>query len=239
MGYNLQHTIRFIYFDVDDTILDHRKAEKKALSDIHKQFRELSSVPIQKLIDQYHKINVGLWTDYGLGIIDRPHLELNRFRFTLESLDIRDINFEEVRISYMKRYHEHWEWIDYAREAMIRISEIWPIGFLTNGFAEVQRAKAEKFSLYEYSDKYIISEDVGFMKPSPEIFSYATQLAGVKPEEILYVGDSFTSDVVGATAFGWNTAWFTKENDPQRISRSTFTFDDFRKLPEILDNRRH
>ena len=235
----MKQPIRFIYFDVDDTILDHRKAEKKALIDIHSQFEALASVSIQRLIDQYHDVNVGLWTDYGLGKIDRSHLELNRFRFTLEALDIQDINYDEVRTSYMNQYYKHWDWIDHARETMISIAEKWPIGFLTNGFAEVQRAKAQKFSLYDYSDKYIISEDVGFMKPAPEIFSYATKMAGVNPHEILYVGDSFTSDVIGASTFGWNTAWFTTDSDPLKKSKATFVFDDFRKLTELIENRRH
>ena len=50
------------------------------------------------------------------------------------------------------------------------------------------------------------------MKPHPKIFDYSTQLVGVERSEILYVGDSFTSDVMGGKEAGWQVAWYT--NNP-------------------------
>ena len=35
----------FIYFDLDDTLLNHKKAEENGLRDVHKQLTELEAIP--------------------------------------------------------------------------------------------------------------------------------------------------------------------------------------------------
>jgi FMN phosphatase YigB (HAD superfamily) len=44
--------------------------------------------------------------------------------------------------------------------------------------------------------------DVGAMKPSPVPFISISQRTGVHPSRILFIGDSFEKDVIGATACG-------------------------------------
>lgn len=43
---------------------------------------------------------------------------------------------------------------------------------------------------------------VGLEKPNPEIFMTACKELGVKPEQVLHVGDDETNDIVGASAAG-------------------------------------
>ena len=68
------------------------------------------------------------------------------------------------------------------------------------------------------------------MKPHPKIFDYSTQLVGVERSEILYVGDSFTSDVMGGKEAGWQVAWFTNDPVDEECIIADLVFDDFRKL---------
>jgi putative hydrolase of the HAD superfamily len=48
----------------------------------------------------------------------------------------------------------------------------------------------------------VISKDVGFNKPHPQIFQVAVKEAGVKPAEAIYVGDQYDIDIVGANGAG-------------------------------------
>ncbi len=235
----MKSNIRYIYFDVDDTILDHKSAERAALQLTHDHFAELKIISIQDLWQHYHANNVTLWQDYGNGKIDRPFLEYNRFARTLTDLNISSIDPDVMRAFYMQCYQDNWRWIEHAENVLDVLIQTYPIGFLTNGFRELQRAKADQFKLWSYTKYYVISEEVGYMKPSPEIFDYATKLVNFAPHEILYVGDSFTSDILGASNFGWKTAWFTKSQDPDSIRHATFAFDDLQKLPELIQNVLH
>jgi HAD superfamily hydrolase (TIGR01549 family) len=208
-------TFRFVYFDIDDTLLNHRHAERAALQDVRNLMPVLQRVPVEDLWATYGTINRGLWEQYGKGDITRQELQHLRFALTMGELGIPDSFQDAISALYMKQYRKSWTWMPGAKDALKKVHAQTPVGFLTNGFAEVQLAKQKAFDLGAYSDIYVISEEVGCMKPSKCIFDHATKRTGLEPGDILYVGDSHSSDIQGAKRFGWQTAWLTdQENDP-------------------------
>lgn len=225
----------FIYFDLDDTLLDHKSAERNALGDIHSHYRCFSDTDFEDLVDTYHKINSRQWKLYSEGSIDRQRLQENRFTQTLEGLGIDPGLQEEVGREYMSSYRDHWNWVEGAESAFEAIRSRYQVGILTNGFSETQQAKFDRFNLYDRAKHLVISEDVGHLKPHPKIFKHATSLTGYQPEEILYIGDSYNSDVKGGTGFGWKVAWFTANGDTEQHREATFVFDTFEKLCEKLN----
>jgi FMN phosphatase YigB (HAD superfamily) len=224
----------FIYFDLDNTLLNHSAAERKALEDVRNHFEILSGVNLEDWQQKYHEVNSHLWDRYGKHEIDRKYLHRHRFEDTLESLGLDGSNYEEMGTFYMERYPFHWQWMEGARNAYYSIVSEYEVGILTNGFSETQRKKFDKFKFGESATHLVISEDTGYMKPQPQVFEYATRLAGTNPESILYIGDSYTSDIKGATQIGWKTAWFTNDNDPDKMSDADIVFDDFNDLMSII-----
>jgi HAD superfamily hydrolase (TIGR01662 family) len=63
--------------------------------------------------------------------------------------------------------------------------------------SQIQRA-----GLSEYLEFVIDSSLVGIEKPHPEIFEIALKRAGFKPQEAVYVGDTYPTDVGGAELAG-------------------------------------
>lgn len=221
---------KFIYFDLDDTLLDHKKAEQAGLRDVHQHFDMFNGISEDDLLQSYHHINKALWEKYGRGEIDRYELHRRRFADTFRELGLDEAMHEKAGRVYMKYYRNHWEWIAGAREAYEAVAEKYEVGIITNGFAETQRLKIDQFNLKETARHIVISEDVGVMKPDPKIFDHSTKLAGVNREEILYVGDSFTSDVVGGSKANWKVAWYTKTPIEQGYKLADLIFDDFDEL---------
>ena len=227
---------QFIYFDLDDTLLDHQAAEKAGLTDVHAHFSFFQSIELDVLVDTYHAVNSAQWKKYSQGKVTRNQLQRNRFEQTLKQLDLDAGRYKEVGQYYLECYRNHWNWIDGAREVYLKIAEKFPVGILTNGFAETQRKKFEAFDLNSTADHTVISEEVGVLKPDPKVFEYATDLTGFGKADILYVGDSFSSDVEGGMGFGWDTAWFTANGDANKHQQAHFVFDDFEKLEAFLKN---
>ena len=125
----------------------------------------------------------------------------------------------------------HWTFLDDARAAFHRLADSFPIGILTNGFAEVQYAKLERFpELRDRSEAVVISEEVGYMKPHPQIFAHAAALARTPADAILYVGDSYSSDVQGALRAGWQAAWYTPREEA--VEETVFCFQSWEALME-------
>ncbi len=227
---------KFIYFDLDDTLLDHKGAEQAGLIDLYNQFELFNSSDPESLIETYSRINSVLWGKYGKGHIDRNTLQRRRFEETLEELGLDSSVHEEIGNFYMQAYRSHWEWKNGAAEALESISDRFEVGILTNGFAETQKLKIEQFDLADVARHLVISEETGFLKPQPEIFEHATALTEHKADEILYIGDSYTSDVIGGSAFGWKVAWYTdgKQVEGKKKNDADFVFSDFEELIKQL-----
>ena len=56
--------------------------------------------------------------------------------------------------------------------------------------------------LVSHFDTVAVSARVGFEKPHPEIFRWALRHTGVRPDEVIHVGDHLDADVAGARAVG-------------------------------------
>lgn len=86
-------------------------------------------------------------------------------------------------------------------------------GVITNGPSILQHTKLENSGLLPYCDILVVSGDIEFDKPQPQIFEYTANKLGLKTEECLYVGDHPVNDIQGALSAGMNAlrmnwGWF-------------------------------
>lgn len=64
------------------------------------------------------------------------------------------------------------------------------------------------FPILRFFDEFVLSYEVGFLKPSPEIFQAAIEKANCAAEECFFVDDR-EANVAGALKFGINAVLFT------------------------------
>lgn len=225
----------FIYFDLDNTLLDHTSAEMQAQLEIHKSFDEFRSVTLQAWLETYRVVNQHLWEQYQKGEVDRFELQRARFRDSMIRLDLTHEKSEEIGETYMELYRKYWNWLDGAKEAFVELSGLYDVGIITNGFKETQQKKFDKMGLSDYCEVMIISEEIGELKPHPKVFDTATEQAKVSRDKILYVGDSYSSDIVGGRNAGWKTAWYTAMSPPvEEDQTADFRFERFEELVDLL-----
>ncbi|MBU6998285.1 MAG: HAD-IA family hydrolase [Theionarchaea archaeon] len=75
------------------------------------------------------------------------------------------------------------------------------LGVVANA-APSTRERIANLGLDVYLDTIILSGEVGFEKPEPQIFKAALRILGVSPQETVYVGDTYHTDVEGAFEAG-------------------------------------
>jgi HAD superfamily hydrolase (TIGR01509 family) len=75
------------------------------------------------------------------------------------------------------------------------------LGVISNSDGRIEELLAS-VGLAEYFDFIIDSHVVGFEKPDPRIFHLGCERGGVAPEDVVYVGDLYEIDVVGARGAG-------------------------------------
>lgn len=83
-----------------------------------------------------------------------------------------------------------------------------PWGIVTNGPSSGQHMTIRSRGLEGLTGCVIVSEEVGYRKPAPEVFRLALDCLGVPPSrDVLFVGDDVAADMVGAKGVGLSTAW--------------------------------
>lgn len=200
-----------LFFDLDDTLVDHHAAEEGAHRETHAAHAPLfGAVPFDTWLATYRRNNLALWERYGKGEIDRPTLSRHRFADPLGELGLDAGHAGRIGDFYMDAYGRNWTLVEGAEEVLEHASRVGVVGILSNGFRETQRGKIARFGLDRWVRHVILSEDVGAMKPSREIFDAAWEAAGGGPGRRIYVGDSFATDVLGAKAAGWFPIWFDR-----------------------------
>jgi FMN phosphatase YigB (HAD superfamily) len=92
----------------------------------------------------------------------------------------------------------------------------------------------EADGLHERFETIVVSDAVGWRKPSPVIFQAAFAGMGVGARECLFVGDRPDLDVIGAKRVGMDAAWLNEAGAPfpADLPAPEFTL---RGLPELRD----
>lgn len=86
------------------------------------------------------------------------------------------------------------------------------LGLLTNGFAQSHRKKIADLGLDRSFDAFFLADEVGMVKPDPEIFRYACKRLGSSVESAVMVGDIYERDIIGAREAGLFTVWVNRGN---------------------------
>lgn len=105
---------------------------------------------------------------------------------------------------------------DGVMETLTHLGQSHPLGLITNGPDDGQRAVIAALRLDEVFRWCIVSGDatVGIRKPDPRIFQHALALSGSTPRDTWYTGDSLVKDMSGAATAGWRTCWIGPKDEP-------------------------
>ena len=106
-----------------------------------------------------------------------------------------------------------------ARPVLDALHERYPMVLVSNFYGNVESV-LEDFDLRRYFRSIIESAVVGVRKPDPQIFRLGVEALGLRPEEVLVVGDSYKKDIVPAESLGCHVAWlkgkgWTADEDAQ------------------------
>ena len=103
-----------------------------------------------------------------------------------------------------------------SREVLLQLKQQYPMVLVSNFYGNIATVLQE-FKLDGIFDKIIESAVVGVRKPDPQIFTLGVEALGMRPDEVVVVGDSMDKDIIPAGKAGCHTVWFKGEgwtNDP-------------------------
>ncbi len=230
--------VKLVLFDLDNTILDFSKIEEYSLK---KTFLKYSISINEEDVRKYREINKEEWGKYENGLQSKEETTLNRFMAFSDYLG-KEFPTEDVNRRYLESLTDEVYFVENAESTLIGIDRLGvEMGLLTNGVKRIQEKRFEKAALGRFFKHVLTSEEAGVAKPDTRIFDMIVNLFGVDRGETIFVGDSFDSDIVGASRSGMLPLWYVPdgtENEDgisDKYADEKIIYKKIKDLKEVLD----
>lgn len=203
--------IKGIIWDVDDTLYNQLLPFQTALK---QTFPEIyPHLPMDAFYKQFRHNSDAVFFKQVSGEWSLEYMRQYRIQQTLLDFNYPKISLETAQV-FQEHYQyelDHIELMPVIRNLLDSLAKTsLQLGVITNGPSDHQHKKIKQLTLSKWipTSQIIVSGDVQTEKPGAAIFKQMEMRTGLKEEELLYIGDSFANDVVGANQANWSVLWF-------------------------------
>lgn len=211
--------IKAVIFDIDNTMYDFDDANRIARDALADYCTSVFSVKKDDFSEIFTRAQRMVERRTGMDCAAN-HNRLIRFQCILELMKIDKPSYA------LRMYHVYWDTLLAAMKEEPGLGTLIsalhkkniPMGIGSDMTAYIQYKKLEKLQVLDYMSQIVTSEEAGAEKPAPRFFELCVEKMGCRPEECVFIGDSFRKDVKGASDSGLHGVWYLprrkgREND--------------------------
>ena len=199
-------TIDTVLFDLDDTLHDDTTAYRTAARAVADRIAAERGIDPSALADAYEAEAMRFWSSLTSEHLSQP-IEDERERMWLSAL--RAVGIDDRALArraageYVRARSGALALTPGSRDVLTALrARGCKLGLVTNGFAATHHDKIDRLGLREQMDAFFLADEVGMVKPDPELFRHACRALGSEPARSAMVGDRYGRDVVGAHEAG-------------------------------------
>ena len=230
--------IRVLFWDIDGTVLNFEASERAA---IRKGFAAMGlGECTEEMLRDYSAINLRYWKRLERGELTKPEILTLRFREFFGKYGLDTGCVEAFNAQYPLDLGDTICFNDDALALLSALKGRYRQYAVTNGTAAAQHRKLERSGLKCILDGWFISDELGAEKPSPIFFDRALeyvrqQIGPLERNEILLIGDSLTSDMLGGERAGLPTCWYNPRGEANTSGvRTDWVIGDLNELSALL-----
>lgn len=229
-------------FDVDDTLVDFTGAARRSLLDVATHFDGPPTATGQRMLDAWAEVSEREYDRFLTGLVDFDQMLVERMTAVVGVLDpagrqaLDPVELERIRNESIFTHYRPYDDVLPAL-SRLRIAGV-PIGVVSNSDGAYQRRKLAAAGLGDLVPGAVFSGDVGVAKPAPEIFRAGAAGLGLAPEQVVYVGDRWTTDILGALSAGLAAVWVNRPGLPRPMDAAdqlSSTASGAPRLAELTD----
>ena len=204
--------IKAVIFDFDGTLTDRVKMSYESYKDtLSSHFDTSDPLYFESVVQDAVQFDMYGTTDfkYRLG----PFVE--KYHLGNDFIDEYKKNWYDGDACY-----RHCELREEAKDVLTKLKEDgYKLGIVSNGHSRSQWAKIKFTHADELVDEVIVSGDIDIHKPDKRIYDMMANKLGVKNEECLFIGDTFSLDIYGALKANMQALWiWTDDSRPTLAS---------------------
>jgi putative hydrolase of the HAD superfamily len=207
MKSNHQHSIRALFFDLDDTLW-----------------------PIQPVIVQAEQV-LFAWlaahaprvaASYSIDMMRQQRIQLMQARPEL-AIDLQALRYQALLDTFLRcdedpalvtaamqvfnQARNQVQLFDDVAHCLPHLAKLVKLGSLTNGAADL-----EAIGLAHHFEVSLSAHKIGKAKPDPHVFLLACEALKLQPEQVAYIGDDLRLDVEGAQKAGLTGIWLNRQH---------------------------
>lgn len=204
--------IKHLFFDLDNTLWDHRKNAYITLKEIFisENIEEIYDLEFKDFYCEYYTINENLWAQIRDGKIDKSYLRKHRFydSFLFFNIDNMPLS-EHFETRFLNEVIQHNELVEGSVEILDYLkTKGYHLHILSNGFQEVTRRKVQLSGIEKYFETVTSADEINVRKPDARIYQYALDKSDAEISDSMMIGDDWIADIEGALAFGLKVIFF-------------------------------
>ncbi len=152
-----------------------------------------------------------------------------------------ELGIDDDTDGYLNKMYKSWYSVtpyEEVHEVFPKLSSI-PKCMVSNADDHLLNVALKKNDLhFEYC---VSSERARGYKPYPKIFQFALNEVGCKPDEAVHVGDSQTSDIVGANRAGIPIIWINRFGEELKdgIPTPDYEVKNLQEMLEVISREEH
>jgi YjjG family noncanonical pyrimidine nucleotidase len=198
-----------IFFDADDTLVDHQECEREAFLYL---FKSIGIDYKDEYQDIFRPLDRELWTcksykGVSLSIEDIPTY---RFKLLFEKINLDFDDYSKANDLFMTGLANSTALLENAEEIVEYLHDKgYMLCVVTNGLVRLQKPRVMNSRIGKFISHIIVSEEVDAHKPNPLIFAALLERISINPKHVAMIGDSLEKDIQGAKNAGIKTTiWF-------------------------------
>ncbi|MEH2048603.1 HAD family hydrolase [Nostoc sp.] len=225
-----------IIFDLDNTLLNFELCERQAILGALEDCAislDLNGVSETNFLQVFETYNSQYWRQRET--FSPIELIEIYYRSTLAQLDIQTDQISNLGESYWHIFNHFAVMEPDVNEVLTVLARSYRLAVITNGFVSAQLPRIQAAGIEHFFEEVVVSEAIGFAKPSPEIFNHALSKLDLTPAQVLYVGDSLNHDYVGATQVRIDFCYYNRKNQnlPSEV-KPKFIISELLNLLELF-----
>ncbi|BAT54519.1 HAD-superfamily hydrolase, subfamily IA, variant 1 [Nostoc sp. NIES-3756] len=225
-----------IIFDLDNTLLNFELCERQAILGALKACSislDLYRISETIFLQVFETHNSQFWKQ-------RDRFSPSKITEMSYQSTFNDLNININKTSYLSR--SFWDIFNHSAvtepgvyELLTVLEGSYRLAVITNGFVSAQVPRMQSVGIAHFFEEIVVSEAIGFAKPSPEIFHHTLSKLDLTAVQVLYVGDSLSYDYTGATQVNIDFCYYNRKNQalPQEV-QPRFVINQLLKLLELV-----
>jgi putative hydrolase of the HAD superfamily len=225
-----------VIFDTDNTLYPDYEAHNSAKKAVLRKSKQLLNIEPKEFEKSLSISRTKI--KENLGDTASSHSRLLYFQLAIENLGLgtRILSTLDLEQTYWRTFLASTSLFPDLKDFLHLLkSEGVTTANITNLTAQIQFRKMVYFSLDEFFDYVVTSEEAGADKPDPKPFKIALEKIKIEPSKVWMIGDNLNSDIKGGNKFNLITMQKMHHKVESKYNESNIPHVVFSNYKELID----